>query len=88
MHFLIKSNLKNADVCISVRTGDVMGVSSGKIISDWSDVSFGKVFPSFSTIKYEFLPLCCLILSLLTLMKSRSRSSNCSVVNDSRVLKM
>ena len=57
MYFLIKSNLafsfENSDVCVSARTGDGMGFSSGKIISDGRDVSFGKVFPSFSIIKYE-----------------------------------
>ena len=54
-------------MCVPIRTGDGMGVSSGKIISDGRDVSFGKVLPSFSTIKYEFFPLCSLFLSLLAL---------------------
>ena len=59
MYFLIKSfsafTLENSDVCVFIRMGDGMGVSSGKIISDRGDASFGKVLPSFSTIKYEFL---------------------------------
>ena len=83
MYFLIKSiaafSLENSDVCVSIRTGGGMGVSSGKMISDVGDVSVGKVLPSFSTIKYEFLSRCSLFSSLLALMRSRSRSSNCSV---------
>ena len=75
-------------MCVSIRTGDGMGVSSGKIISDGRDVSSGKVLPSFYTIKYEYLPLCSLFLSLLALMRSRCRFSNWSVVNDSSVFKM
>ena len=90
MYFLIKSisafSLENSDVGISARTGDRIGASSGKM-SDGRDVSFGKVLPSFSTIKYEFLPLCGLFSSLLALMRSRSRSSNYSVVNDYTVFK-
>ena len=70
MYFLIKStsafSLENSDVGISPRTGDGIGASSGKM-SDGRDVSFGKVLPSFSTIKYEFFPLCSLFLSLLAL---------------------
>ena len=85
MYFLIKSisafSLENSDVGISPRTGDGIGASSGKM-SDGRDVSFGKVLPSFSTIKYEFLPLCGLFSSLLALMRSCSRSSNYSAVND------
>ena len=46
---------------------DGIGVSSGKIISDVRDVSFGTVLSSFSAIKYEFLPLSALFLSLLAL---------------------
>ena len=92
MYFLTKStsafSLENSDWCVSIRTGDGMGVFSGKIISDEGDVSFKKVLPSFSAIKYEFLPLCGLFSSLLALMRSRSRFSNYSVVNDSTVLKM
>ena len=92
MYFLIKSTLafssENSDVCVSVTTGDGMGVSSGKIISDGRGVSFGKVIPSFITIKYEFLPLYGLFSSLLALMRPRSQSSNCSAVNDSTVFKM
>ena len=92
MYFLIKStsafSLENSDWCVSIKTGDGMGVLSGKIISDGVDVSFRKVLPSFSTIKYEFLPLCGLFSSLLALMRSRSQFSNCSVVNDSTVFKM
>ena len=91
MYFLIKSisafSLENSDVCVSVRTSDGMGVSSGKMMSDGRDVSYGKVLPSFSTIKYEFLPLCGLFSSLLALMRSRSWSSNYSVVNDYTVFK-
>ena len=75
-------------MCVSIRMGDGMGVFSGKIISDGWDVSFGKVLPSFSTIKYEFLPLLTLVLSLLALIRSHSRSSNWSVVNDSSVFKI
>ena len=71
---------------ISFRTSSGMGFSSGKIISDARNVSFGKVVSSFPTIKYEFFPLCDLFSSLLALMKSRSRSSNCSIVNDSNVI--
>ena len=73
---------------VSVRTGDGMDVSSGKITSDGRDASFGKVLSSFSTTKYEFLPLCGLFSSLLTSIRSHSQSSNCSVVNDSTVFKM
>ena len=84
MAFLIKSasafSSENSDVYVSVRAGDEMGAFSGKIISDGRDVSFGKVLPSFSTIKYKFLPLCGLFSSLLALMRSRSRSSNCSLL--------
>ena len=73
---------------VSVRTGDGTDVSSGRILSDGRDASFGKVLSSFSTTKYEFLPLCGLFSSLLASIKSHSQSSNCSVVNDSTVLKM
>ena len=75
-------------MCESVRTDDGMGVSSGKMMSDGRDVSFGKVVPSFFTIKYEFLLLCGLFSSLLGLTRSRSGSSNCSVVNDYTVFKI
>ena len=46
MYFLIKStsafSLENSDWCVSIRTGDGMGVFSGKIISDGGDVSIIK----------------------------------------------
>ena len=54
-------------MCVSVRTGDKMGVSSGKRKPDERDVSFAKVLSSFSAIKYEFLPLCSLFSCLLAL---------------------
>ena len=71
VYFLIKStsaySSESFDVSVSVRAGDGMGGSSGKITFDERGVSFGKVFSLFSPIKYEFLPLCDLFLSLLAL---------------------
>ena len=71
VYFLIKStsaySSESFDVSVSVRAGDGMGGSSGKITFDERGVSFGKVFSLFSAIKYEFLPLCDLFLSLLAL---------------------
>ena len=67
---------------------DRIGVSSGKIISDVRDVSFGTVLSSFSAIKYEFLPLSVFFFEFIDFMRSGSRSSYCFVVNDSSVLKI
>ena len=92
MYFLITSfsafSLENSDVCGPIRMGDGMGVSSGKIISDRGDASFGTVLPSFCTIKCEFLPLCGLFSSLWALIRSHSQSSDCFAVNDFTVFKI
>ena len=46
MYFLIKStsafSSENSEVCVSARTGDGTGVSSGKIVSDGCDVFLEK----------------------------------------------